>query len=74
MSFLNPDFFWLFLFLLAVYVKRDYKKFSPSAYGYVITFIFIVIALSRPVIQQEPIKTKQTLNDVVIGIDLSYSM
>ncbi|QFR49077.1 VWA domain-containing protein [Sulfurimonas lithotrophica] len=74
MNFLNPEFFWLFLFLLAVYVKKDYKKFNPSTYGYVVTFIFIVIALSRPVIEQEPIKTKQSLNDVVIGVDLSYSM
>jgi len=74
MNFLNPEFFWLFLFLLAIWIKKDYKKFLPSTYGYVITFIFIIIALSRPVIEQEPIKTKQQLNDVVIAVDLSYSM
>jgi len=74
MSFLNPEFFWLFLFLLAIYVKKDYKNFLPSTYGYVITFVFIVLALARPVIEQEPIKTKQNLNDVVIAVDLSYSM
>ncbi len=74
MSFLNPEFFWLFLFLLAIYVKKDYKNFLPSTYGYVVTFIFIVLALARPVIEQEPIKTKQNLNDVVVAVDLSYSM
>jgi Ca-activated chloride channel family protein len=74
MSFLNPEFFWLYLFLLVIYIKKDYKNFSFSTYGYVVTFVFIIIALSRPVIYQEPIKTKQKLNDVVIAVDLSYSM
>lgn len=74
MNFLNPESFWLFLFLLAIYIKKDYKKFKPSTYGYIVTFIFIVIAISRPVVEQEPIKSKQSLNDVVIGVDLSYSM
>jgi Ca-activated chloride channel family protein len=74
MSFLNPEFFWLFLFLLVIYIKKDYKNFSASTYGYIVTFIFIIVALSRPVIYQEPIKTKQKLNDVVVAVDLSYSM
>ena len=74
MNILNPEYFWLFLFLLAFYVKKDHKKFTPTIYGYVITFIFIILALTRPVIEQEPVKTKQSLNDVVIGVDLSYSM
>lgn len=74
MSFLNPEFFWLLLFILAIFIKKDYRSFLPSTYGYVITFIFIIIALSRPVIEQEPIKTKQKLNDVVVAVDLSYSM
>jgi Ca-activated chloride channel family protein len=74
MNFLNPEFFWLLLFILAVWIKKDHKSFSPSTYGYVVTFVFIVIALSRPVIEQKPIKTKQKLNDVVVAVDLSYSM
>lgn len=74
MSFLNPEFFWLFLFLLAIWIKKDHKNFLPSTYGYILTFVFIVIALSRPVIEQEPIKTKQQLSDVVVAVDLSYSM
>ena len=74
MSFLNPEYFWLLLFLVAVYVKKDYRRFKVSTYGYVVTFVFIVLALTRLVIEQEPIKTKQTFNDVVVGIDLSYSM
>ena len=74
MSVLNPEYFWLFLFLLAIFVKKDHKRFLSSTYGYVVTFIFIVLVLSRPVIEQKPIKSKQNLNDVVIAVDLSYSM
>ena len=74
MSFLYPEYFWLLLFLLALHVRRDFRTFNISTLGYVITFVFIVLALSRPVIEQEPIKTKQVLSDVVIGVDLSFSM
>ena len=74
MSFLNPEYFWLLLALLPLFVKRDFRTFRLTIFGYILTFIFIVIALSRPVIEQEPIKSKQVLSDVVIGVDLSFSM
>lgn len=74
MSFLNPEYFWLLLFILAALLKKDLliKRFSLMAY--LLTFIFLVIALARPVIEQEPIKSKELLSDVVLGVDLSYSM
>jgi len=74
MSFLNPEYFWLFLFLVAAFIKNDFKNLRLRAYGYILTFILIVIALCRPIIEQEPIKSQEMLNDVVIGVDLSYSM
>lgn len=74
MSFLSPEFFWLLLFLVAAFVKKDFKGLSLVAFGYIATFVFIVIALTRPVLPQEPIKAEQILSDVVIGVDLSYSM
>lgn len=74
MSFLNPEYFWLFLFLLAGFIKKDFKNLRITSFGYIITFIFIVLALTRPVIQQEPIESEQILSDVVIAVDLSYSM
>lgn len=74
MNFLNPEYFWLFLFLLAAFIKKDFRGLSLVAFGYIATFVFIVIALSRPVFPQEPIKTEQLLSDVVIAVDLSYSM
>lgn len=74
MIFLNPEYFWLFLFLLAAFIKKDFRGLSLVAFGYILTFVFIVIALSRPVIPGEPVKTKQILSDVVVAVDLSYSM
>ena len=74
MSFLNPEFFWLLLLLLPIFIKKDFREFRLTVYGYVLTFIFIVLALTRPVVEQEPIKSKQVLSDVVVGVDLSFSM
>ena len=74
MSFLSPQYFWLLLLLLPFFIKRDFRTLSLSAYGYILTTVFIVLALSRPVIEQEPIKSKQMLGDVVVAVDLSFSM
>ncbi|MDD5400258.1 MAG: VWA domain-containing protein [Sulfurimonas sp.] len=74
MSVLYPQYFWLLLLLLPFFIKRDFREFRVVVYGYMLTFIFIVIALSRIVIEQEPIESKQMLSDVIIGVDLSYSM
>ncbi|HIP20080.1 MAG TPA: VWA domain-containing protein [Sulfurimonas sp.] len=74
MSILNPEYLWLLLFLVAAFIKKDFKSLRLTAYGYILSFVFIVLALTRPVIEQEPIKTQELLNDVVIALDLSYSM
>lgn len=73
MSILYPQYFWLLLLLLPFFIKRDFREFRV-VYGYMLTFVFIVAALSRIVIEQEPIESKQILSDVIIGVDLSYSM
>jgi len=74
MSFLYAQAFWLLLLLSPLFRKKDFRSFSFTVFGYIITFILIVIAIARPIIEQEPVKNKQILNDVVIAIDLSYSM
>lgn len=74
MNLLNPEYFWLLLFLAPLFIKKNFREISFVAYGYVFTFIFIVLALTRPVIEQEPIKSEQLLSDVIIAVDLSYSM
>lgn len=74
MSFLNPEYSWLFLFLMAMFIKNDFRNLRLASYGYILTFVLLVTALTRPVIEQEPIKSLELLNDVVVAVDLSYSM
>ena len=74
MSFIYPFYFWLILLILPLFIKKDFREFSVRSYGYILTALFIITALSRPVIEQEPIESKQILSDVIIGVDLSYSM
>lgn len=74
MILLYPEYLFLLLALLPMFIKRDFRSYRLTAYGYMLSFLFIVLALSRPVVEQEPIKSKQVLSDVVIAVDLSFSM
>ena len=74
MSFINLEYFWLLLLLLPLFITRDFRNYRLTFYGYVLTFILIVVALARPVIESQPIKSDEILSDVVIAVDLSYSM
>jgi len=74
MSLLYPHYLWLLLLLLPLFINRDLREFRVTFYGYMLSALFIIIALSRPVMEQEPIESKQILSDVIIGVDLSYSM
>lgn len=74
MSMLYPWYLWLLLLLLPFFIKKDFKEYRVTFYGYMLSAVFIIIALGRPVIEQEPIESKQILSDVIIGVDLSYSM
>lgn len=74
MSFLDPHYFWLLLLLLLPLLQKERFAINSAAIGLMLTFVFVVIALARPVIEQEPVKNEQYLSDVVIAIDLSYSM
>lgn len=74
MKFLYPEYFLWLLVILFIFLKRDFRKFTIAAYGYMLSVFFIVIALSRPVVEHKPIETKEVLSDVIIALDLSYSM
>lgn len=74
MSFVSPEYFWIFLFLIALIVKKDFKGFRLKSYGYLLTFVLIIIALTRPVILHEPTKKNMMLSDVIVAVDLSFSM
>ena len=74
MNFIDIHYFWFLIFLIPLLIYKDIRDFRLTTYGYIFTYIFIVIALSRPVIKSQPIQNDEILNDVIIAIDLSYSM
>jgi Ca-activated chloride channel family protein len=74
MSFLNPEYFWLLLFLLPVFIKKDFRTFRLIAFGYMLSFFFLVLALTRPIIPSQPLVNDEVLSDVIVAVDLSYSM
>lgn len=74
MIFLQSEFLWLLLFLVPFFIHKNYKEINLVSYGYMLSFLFIVLALSRPVMQQEPVQSEQILSDVIIAVDLSHSM
>lgn len=74
MSFLAPEYFWLLLFLLPVFIKKDFKSIRLVVFGYMLAFIFLVLAMTRPVLPSQPIISDEVLSDVIVAVDLSYSM
>jgi len=74
MKFLYLEYLWLLLLLLPLFLKVNLKELRVTSYGYIFSFLFVVLALCRPVIEQEPLKSEQLLSDVILGVDLSYSM
>lgn len=81
MSFLSPEFLWLFLLLLLMMLYRKNKKLydidkiaKRKLILLYISLVFMIISLSRPVLQKEAVKQDYEGSEVVIAIDLSYSM
>ncbi|MDD2790056.1 MAG: VWA domain-containing protein [Sulfurimonas sp.] len=74
MSFLYPEYFWLLLLLLLPLVGKNLRELRLSAFGYILSFIFIVLALTRPVLPMQPTISDTILSDVIVAVDLSYSM
>lgn len=72
MSFTYPVVLILLLVPFMIYIKSSKK--SITLFGYTLTLALLVIAISRPVVPQEPIEIEQNINDVVLAIDLSRSM
>ncbi|HIC12542.1 MAG TPA: hypothetical protein EYO75_04075 [Sulfurimonas sp.] len=63
MSIISPEYLWLLLFLAAAFVKKDFRALRLTSYGYILSFVFIVLALTRPVIEKEGISK-------ILGLDL----
>jgi Ca-activated chloride channel family protein len=77
-SWLYPGWFWLLLpvgALLLFSRDRSDALQLQSGRGWLLpALLMIIVALARPVLTQEPIEIEQSGSDVVIAVDLSYSM
>jgi len=81
MSFLFPEYFWLLLTLVLLMLWRKKKKESEMPEQtkqklilvYVAMFM-VVVALARPVLSEGVAKQEYEGSEVVIALDLSYSM
>ena len=76
MSLLTP--MWLLaLGLIAVYwmaVRRLGYRADGSQKWLLFSMALVIVALSRPVLEQKPVTIEQMGSDVIIAVDLSYSM
>ena len=76
MSFLTPV--WLLaLGIIPAYfyaVKRLGYRWDGSQKWLLVSIVLVIVALARPVLEQKPISVEQMGSDVIIAVDLSYSM
>jgi Ca-activated chloride channel family protein len=75
MSFLALGWFWLFV-PLGFYLlhRRESLLLNRKNIWMLLAMVFIIIALSRPALQKEPVSREQEGSDIIIALDLSYSM
>ena len=81
MSFISPEFFWLILvlFLMMLYRKKKKEHIIARSTRYKLIFLYLslsmmILALARPVFEMAPVKQDYEGSEVVIALDLSYSM
>ncbi len=71
MTLLYPYFLWLLIPLTILWYYRP-RKLADSVH--LIILILITLSLSRPIIEQQPLKGEIEARDIIIALDLSYSM
>ena len=77
MIYLSPLFLWLFVPLLIILFARGYQHFQETRqkqFYLILSIVFIILALARPALEQEPIDVEERGSDIILAIDLSYSM
>lgn len=76
MSFLSP--IWLIALVLipayGVASRRNGWKMGQPGIGVLVTIVMVILALSRPVIPQKPVEIEESGSDVIVAVDLSFSM
>jgi Ca-activated chloride channel family protein len=75
-SWLYPEWFWLLLPVAALLLFfRSRPGLQRPRSGWLLSaLLMVIVALARPVLTQEPIEIEFSGSDVVIAVDLSYSM
>lgn len=69
---------WLFfLVIIPFYIivaKRQSWRMDRSQKWLLLSIVFIIVALARPIISQKPTIVEEAGQDVILALDLSYSM
>ena len=71
MTLLYPSLLWLLIPLATVWYYRP-KRLTDTVH--LIILVLITLALSRPVVNQKPIKSQIEASNIIIALDASYSM
>ena len=77
MIYLTPLFLWFYVPLGLILFTEGYQGFTrlrKKHFWLILSAIFLVLALARPALEQEPIEVQERGSDVVVAVDLSYSM
>jgi len=72
MSFIYPQAFILLALVLLLFFRKSSKKANFNLL--ILSSIFIIIAIARPILPQSTQKLSRFSTDIVLAIDLSYSM
>jgi Ca-activated chloride channel family protein len=72
MMFLAPQWLWLFLIIFYMYYKR--RTSSPKIICLYLAMAMTLLALARPVMHQHKVTVETMGSDVIIALDISYSM
>ena len=73
MTLLSP--FWLLALLIIVVYFIGIRKFGwGHQKWHLATLFFLILALSRPVTLEKPIRVEESGSDVILAVDVSYSM
>lgn len=76
MTLLDP--LWLLALVLVliygVFVRRNLWRLDRGQKWLLASVVLVIISLARPVILQEPLEVQQKGSDVILAVDLSYSM
>ena len=77
MNWLAPEWLWLLLPLAAAVIYRRRtgpQQWELRRFWLLLSALAVITALCRPVIPQKPVEIDVTGSDIIVAVDLSYSM